>query len=64
MINLPRIKPVTEDRLCEKSRVIVLSDKVKNPGKYYTTYKHHVDFLALENYLLYCFDTDFLPFRI
>ncbi|KAL5722639.1 tRNA (guanine(37)-N(1))-methyltransferase [Ranunculus cassubicifolius] len=31
MINMPRIKPISEDPSCKKSRYVVLSDKVKNP---------------------------------
>ncbi|CAA0386719.1 unnamed protein product [Arabidopsis thaliana] len=30
MLNMPRIKPITEDPTCEKTRLVILSESVKN----------------------------------
>ncbi|CAN8279550.1 unnamed protein product [Cochlearia groenlandica] len=30
MLNMPRIKPITEDPACEKTRLVILSESVKN----------------------------------
>ncbi|ESQ44474.1 hypothetical protein EUTSA_v10005971mg [Eutrema salsugineum] len=30
MLNMPRIKPITEDPACEKTRLVILSENVKN----------------------------------
>ncbi|KAI3872759.1 hypothetical protein MKW92_022401 [Papaver armeniacum] len=33
MLDKPRIKPVVEDPSCEKSRLLILSEQIENPGK-------------------------------
>jgi len=33
MLNMPRIKPISEDPTCEKTRLVILSESVKNAGK-------------------------------
>lgn len=35
MLNMPRIKPITEDPACEKTRLVILSEVVKSVGKIY-----------------------------
>lgn len=36
MLNMPRIKPIIEDPACEKTRLVILSEAVKNVGKMYS----------------------------
>lgn len=33
MFDKPRIKPITEDPTSDKTRYVILSEKVQNPGK-------------------------------
>jgi len=34
MLNMPRIKPITEDPTCEKTRLVILSESVKNADRF------------------------------
>lgn len=33
MLDKPRIKPITEDPASEKKRLVILSERVQNPGE-------------------------------
>lgn len=34
MLNMPRIKPITEESGYEKTRLVILSESVKSAGKF------------------------------
>lgn len=37
LLDKPRIKPITEDPTCEKNRYMILSERVQNSGKGFST---------------------------